>query len=186
LSQAAVGRAIGSSHARVGRFERGEVAFPDLAFLSAYCAVLGLDLVVRAYPAGDPIRDRAQLNLLQRMRVRVDPVVRWRTEVPLGIEGDLRAWDAEVTGGALGPWRARIEAETRIVDAQALERRLNLKARDDPAGHVILLVLDTRANRSALHAMREGMRDRFPLDSRAILAALREGRDPGASGIVVL
>src|SRR5438445_9089706 len=61
LSQADVGRAIDSSHARVGRFERGEIAYPNLEFLVSYCAVLGLDLALRTYPAGDPIRDRAQM-----------------------------------------------------------------------------------------------------------------------------
>ena len=30
------------------------------------------------------------------------------------------------------------------------------------------------------------MRDGFPLDSREILAALRDARDPGGSGIVIL
>jgi transcriptional regulator with XRE-family HTH domain len=186
LSQAEVGRAINASHARVGRFERGEVAFPDLAFIAAYCAVVGLDLAVRAYPAGDPIRDRAQLALLDRFRARLDLGLRWRTEVPLPIEGDLRAWDAEIEGRVPARWRARVEAETTIPDGQAFERRLNLKARDDPGGHVILLVSDTRANRIALRSFREGMRDRFPLDGRALLAALRDGRDPGQSGIVIL
>ena len=186
LSQAEVGHAIGSSHSMVGRFERGEVTYPDLAFLAAYCAVLGLDLALRVYPAGDPIRDRAQLALLERLRARLHPSLRWRTEVPLGIEGDLRAWDAEIRGRQPTQWRARIEAETGIPDGQALERRLNLKTRDDPDGHVVLLVSDTRANRIALRAIREGMRDGFPLDSREILAALRDARDPGGSGIVIL
>jgi hypothetical protein len=147
---------------------------------------VGLELALRAFPAGDPIRDRAQLALLERLRVRVHPTFRWRTEVPLGIEGDLRAWDAEIGCVKPPPWRARVEAETAIPDGQALARRLNLKAHDDPTGHVILLVSDTRANRAALRGIREGMRDQLPLDSRAILAALRDGRDPGQNGIVVL
>jgi transcriptional regulator with XRE-family HTH domain len=186
LSQAEVGRAIGSSHSRVGRFERGEVAYPDLEFLGAYCAVLGLDLALRAYPAGDPIRDRAQLALLERFRARLDPRLRWRAEVPLPLDRDLRAWDAEVIGREPGPWRARVEAETRISDGQALERRLTLKQRDDPFGHVILLISDTRANRAGVHVLRDGIREQFPLGTRAILAALRVGSDPGGSGIVIL
>src|SRR2546425_5771136 len=138
LSQEEVGRAIGSSHARIGRFERGDVEYPDLEFLGAYCAVLGLDLSLRAYPAGDPIRDRAQLALLERLRKRLHPSLRWRTEVPLPIERDLRAWDAEIRGPQSGRWRALVEAETRVADGQALERRLTLKLRDDPDGHLIL------------------------------------------------
>ena len=91
LSQRAVANAVHTSHSRIGRFERGETAYPDLAFLSAYCAVVGLDLSIKTYPAGDPIRDRAQLALLERFRARLHPSLRWRTEVPLALEGDLRA-----------------------------------------------------------------------------------------------
>ena len=186
LSQADVGRAIGTSHARIGRFERGDVAYPDLEFLGAYCAVLGLDLALRTYPAGDPIRDRAQLALLERFRRRVHPSLRWRTEVPLPIERDLRAWDAEIRGREPVRWRARVEAETKVADGQALERRLSLKARDDPGGHLILLVADTQGNRRSLAVLRDGLRDLLPLDTREILGALSEGRDPGGSGIVIL
>jgi hypothetical protein len=148
--------------------------------------VVGLDLVVRTYPAGDPIRDRAQLALLERLRARLHPELRWRTEVPLGIAGDLRAWDAEIRGDAPAPWRARVEAETTIPDGQALERRISLKARDDPDGHVILLVSDTRANRTALRMLREDLREQCPLASRAVLTALGHGSNPGGSGVVVL
>ncbi|HEV8546851.1 MAG TPA: helix-turn-helix transcriptional regulator [Candidatus Limnocylindrales bacterium] len=186
LSQAEVGRAIGSSHARIGRFERGDVAFPDRAFLGAYCAVLGLDLALRAYPAGDPIRDRAQLALLERFRRRLPASLRWRTEVPLPIERDLRAWDGEIQGRDPARWRARVEAETKVFDGQALERRLSLKVRDDPGGYLILLVADTQSNRRALAVLRDGLRDLLPLDTREILVALSEGRDPCGSGIVVL
>jgi transcriptional regulator with XRE-family HTH domain len=186
LSQADVGRAIDSSHARVGRLERGDVAYPDLEFLGAYCAVLGLDLTIRAYPAGDPIRDRAQLALLGRLRARLHPGLHWQFEAPLPIERDLRAWDAEIRGFDPRPWRVLVEAETRISDIQALERRLNLKLRDDPGGHLLLLVADTRTNRRALAARRDALFELVPLQTRAILAKLAGGIDPGRSGTVIL
>jgi hypothetical protein len=147
---------------------------------------VGLDLALRAYPAGDPIRDRAQLALLERLRKRLHPSLRWRTEVPLPIERDLRAWDAEISGRQPEPWRARVEAETRITDGQALERRLTLKYRDDPGGHLILLVSDTRANRAALRTLREDLTELLPLNARELLAAFSSGRDPGASGIAIM
>ena len=186
LSQAEVARAVGSSHARVGRLERGEVVSADFEFLGGVCAVVGLDLAIRAYPAGDPIRDRAQLALLERFRARLHPSLHWRTEVPLPIDGDRRAWDGEIRGSAPEPWRVRVEAETKITDGQALERKLSLKIRDDPRGHVILLLSDTRANRAALRTLRAGLRELLPLDTRAVLGALTDGRDPGASGVVIL
>ena len=107
-------------------------------------------------------------------------------EVPLPIEGDLRAWDAEIRGREPRPWRARIEAETRIADGQALERKLALKLRDDPGGHLILLVADTRANRRALAALGPGLREMLPLGAREVLGALDAGREPAGSGIVML
>ncbi len=186
LSLRTVGAATGASHQQLMRLEHGDLDRVSVAELGAWCAVVGLDLVLRVYPAGDPIRDRAQLALLERLRARLHPTVRWQTEVPLRIDGDRRAWDAEIRGRDPQPWRARIEAETGIPDGQSLLRRLNLKARDDPDGHVILLVSDTRANRIALQAIRAGMRDTFPLDGRAVLTSLGQGRDPAGSGIAVL
>ncbi len=173
------------SHSKVGRFERS-AAPVSVEFVASLCAVVGLDLAIRTFPAGDPIRDRAQLTLLERLRGRLDPSLRWRTEVPLPIPGDLRAWDAEIRGRQPAPWRARIEAETNLSDGQALERRLSLKLRDDPGGHLILLVSDTRANRAALRSIGVGLRELLPLETRAILSALDAGRDPGGSGIVIL
>jgi hypothetical protein len=154
--------------------------------LGARCAVVGLDLAIRTYPAGDPIRDRAQLALLERLRIRVHASLRWRTEVPLPIEGDLRAWDAEIRGRDPRPWRARVEAETRVTDGQALERKLALKLRDDPDGHLILLVADTRTNRRTLAALGPGLRTILPCGPREILSALGAGREPPESGFVFM
>ncbi len=186
LSLRAVAAETGSSHQQLRRFERGELQRVSIAEAGAWCAVVGLDLAIRTYPAGDPIRDRPQLVLLERLRVELHGSLGWQTEVPLPIHGDLRAWDALVSGQMPRPWRARVEAETSIADGQALERRLRLKRRDDPDGHLILLVSDTRTNATALRALRPGLQDFLPATARSLLGALREGRDPARSGIVVL
>ena len=182
LSQGDVGRAIGASHARVGRFERGEVEYPGLEFLGAYCAAVGLELTLRAYPAWDPIRDAGQSRLLERFRRRIHASLGWATEVPLPLLGDLRAWDALIRGRT---WRIGVEGETVLNDAQAVERRLALKRRDGAVDHVILLLADTARNRRALAAAPAAFVG-LPLRTREVLAALRDGRDPGQSGIVVL
>jgi len=78
-----------------------------------------------------------------------------------------------------------VEAETRVRDAQAVGRRINLKQRDGELDHVILLVAGTRANRRAL-AVASGLFTAFPISQRDCLRALREGRDPGGSSIIVL
>ena len=186
LSLREAAAASGSSRSQIWRFESGEIDRVSISDLGAWFSVVGLDLVAKAFPAGDPIRDRAQLALLERLRSRLHPTLRLRTEVPLPIEGDLRAWDAEITGAKPNPWRARVEAETNIADGQALERRLSLKLRADPGGHLILLVSDTRANRAAFRSMGPGLRELLPLETRAILTALAAGRDPGMSGAVIL
>jgi transcriptional regulator with XRE-family HTH domain len=186
LSLREVAAASAASHQQLSRFERGRLERVSVPEVGAWCAVVGLDLAIRVYPAGDPIRDRAQLQLLERLRARLHPSLRWRAEVPLPIEGDLRAWDAEITGRHPSPWRARVEAETRIADGQALERRLSLKLRDDPGGHLILLVSDTRTNRRALASIGVGLETFSPLGTRAMMASLSAGRDPGCGGIVIL
>jgi hypothetical protein len=174
---------LGVAHSQVRRFEIGDTRDPSVEFVAACCAVVGLDLGVRAFPAGDPIRDRGHVALLERLRTRLAPELHWRTEVPLPMPGDLRAWDAEVS--TLG-WRLLIDAETVVTDGQHLERRVALKARDSGMGHVALLVADTRANRRALELLRPGLRELFPLDTRELLRALGAGRDPGAGGIIVI
>jgi hypothetical protein len=82
-------------------------------------------------------------------------------------------------------FRLGVEAESRLGDLQALERRVALKARDSRIEQVVLLVADTRHNRDALRAAGP-MLSSFPLSARSIPRSLAVGREPGGSGIVVL
>lgn len=97
--------------------------------------------------------------------------------------GDLRGWDAQTV---LEGRRVAIEAEMRLIDAQAIDRRVALKRRDSGVELVILLLPDAYWNRAVLAVDRELLRTNFPLDSRAILTAVAAGRAPRASGIAVL
>ena len=106
----------------------------------------------------------------------------WSTEVALPMPGDLRAWDAVIRGAG---WTIGVEAETVLDHIQALERRLALKRRDGGVDHLILLVAHTARNRLALAGAPAAFAD-LPLRTREILVALRSGRDPGDSGIVIL
>jgi transcriptional regulator with XRE-family HTH domain len=183
LSQTSAAAGAGMSHAQWSRIERG--ALDELSFDQAAraAAVVGLRLAARLYPDGDPVRDAAQLALLERFRQRLPPGARWDTEVPLPATGDRRAWDGFVR---LGGRRAGCEAETRIDDVQALERRLMLKLRDGDVDILILVVAKTLANRRAIQVHREALRALLPLDGREVLASLRAGRLPERSGLVVL
>lgn len=96
--------------------------------------------------------------------------------------GDQRAWDLRLDG----PISIGVEAETRPSDLQALERGIHLKQRDSGVRRAILLISDTDRNRALLRMVLPILRPNFPLSTREVLQALREARDPGANGIVVL
>lgn len=181
LSREAVGRAAGLSRSALERLETGARRL-TVQELAAVGAALGLDVRLRAYPAGDPIRDAGQQRLLERLRTRLDPGLAWRTEVALPIDGDRRAWDAVIRGV---DWLTGVEAETVVDDIQALERRVSLKERDGGVDHVILLVADTRRNRRALAAAPHAFAD-FTRNARSVLRALETGHDPGCSAILFL
>ena len=182
LSQRQLGHMLGVSHTLIGRIERTEVRSLSIELAAKIAAVLGLELSVGLHPAGAPVRDRAHLALIHRLHVRVSPSLRWRTEVPIPIEGDLRSADIVITGPDFG---ALVEAETRLNDIQALERRVGAKQRDLGLGRCILLLADTATNRRAVAQIPELAR-RFPLSARACLMALAAGRDPGGDAIVFL
>jgi len=120
--------------------------------------------------------------LLERLRSRLNPALRWRTEVPIPIAGDRRSGDAVVSSRS---FEALVEAETHLGDIQALERAIAAKQRDLGIRRVILLVADTRHNRAAMNGVSE-LRRRFPVTTRACLAALAEGNDPGGDALVVI
>jgi transcriptional regulator with XRE-family HTH domain len=185
LSLRAVSLAAGVSRSQIWRLERGECESVSVAIAGCF-AVVGRELSFKAYPVGDPVRDRGHRALLERLHSRVHPSLEWREEVPFPIQQDLRAWDAVIGGRAPEWWRTRVEAETNVADTQALERRLRLKTRDDPVGHLILLVSDTRTNRHAVPALRRGLRDLLPCESGDILAALKAGREPPGGGVLLL
>ena len=181
LSREAVAHSCGLSRSTVERLGMG-ARRSSVKELAAVGAAVGLDVRLRAYPAGDPIRDAGQQRLLERLHARCHLTLGWATEVVIRIAGDRRAWDAVITGPG---WRIGVEAETVLDDLQAVERRLSLKQRDGEADHVILLVADTRRNRRALAAGAAAFA-RLSGDPRTILAALAVGRDPGTSAVVVL
>jgi len=181
LSREAIGQACGLSRTIVERIEDGTRP-TTIDEHAAIGAAVGLDVRLRADPTGDPIRDAGQQRLLKRLRGRRHPILHWATEVPLPIEGDMRAWDAVIRGER---WCSGVEAETVLDDIQAVERRLALKQRDGEMDHVILLVAVTPRNRRALAAAPTAFAT-FSRGARATLRALSDGRDPGSSGIVIL
>lgn len=183
MSLRAAAAAVGLDHATFARIERNEIGHVSIQNVALACAAVGLVLSARAYPAADPARDAPQLRLLARFQARLPDSAPWQTEVPLPLPGDLRALDGftRLRGRSIG-----VEAETRVTDVQAVARKVQLKKRDAGLDVMILLISDTRANREVLALHREVLRGAFPLDTRAVMAALAAGDPPPADGIVVL
>ena len=183
LGQDDVAAALGISRSQYSRMERG--LSPDVSIDRAarLFAVLGQELSVRTFPAGDAIRDVAHAALLERLHARCHRSFRRRTEVPLPISGDLRAWDATAVCPTC---RIGVEAETRLRDIQALDRRLALKERDGGMDRLVLLVLDSRSNREVVRAHGEILAVRFPVHGARALELLGAGVDPGGNALVLL
>lgn len=183
LSGEVVGAALGMCGAHYSRIERGLVRGLTVEQASILLAAVGLDLSVRVYPGGEPLRDRAHASLLGRLMGELHRSLRAITEVPFPVPGDQRAWDLVVLGPA---WRHAFEAETRPRDLQALERRVALKARDGGIDAVSLLLLDSRHNREFVRFHRASLKERFPVSGPRALQLLRDGKDPGAGSVILL
>lgn len=182
-SQAAVGRRARLSRSKVGRIERGELANVSLCDLTVVGAVLGLELSVRAYPVGAPLRDHVHAELLERFRALIHASLHWATEVPLPNPGDLRAWDALIRGAN---FRVGVEAETRVRDGQALERRIRAKQRDGGVDLVVLLLSRTRSNRAFVSSRSTSLDELFPANAAEVMRLLGAGTAPSGNAIVMI
>ena len=178
-SQRRIARAAGLTQSGVSRTERDIRRSLTVEELARHAAALGLRVSIKFYPVGPPVRDKAQLRLLVRLHELVHARFRWRSEAPVGAAGDLRAWDVLLTG----PVSIGIDAETRIDDLQALQRRVELKRRDSQVDRVVLVIADTKHNRQVVREFRSVLLPTFPLGTRELLASLRAGTDPGGDGI---
>jgi len=111
LSLRELSDAVGISRSELSRIELGKSPQVPVRTLVIVAALLGIDLSVRGFPAGDPIRDAGQLRLIGRFRTALPPALSWRSEVPIDAPGDMRAWDGVITAKG---WQAAVEAETRL------------------------------------------------------------------------
>lgn len=185
LSQMQVAAAVGISRSLYSRIENARLASLGIIVAAEIGSVLGLDVSVRAFPGPRSLRDEAQFTRLDRILGQVAQPLTWEREValPQKLEArpEQRAWDAMIRGHGK---RTAIELEMRIRDAQALERRVRLKLRDDPVEHFLLAVADTRTNRETLNALPQ-LLGLIRLTPSQVIRELRAGRHP-PSGIVLV
>lgn len=183
LTLAEVGAAVGASASTLSRLERGVLEHVDVMLLARACAVVGLDLSMRTYPGGEPIRDAAHVELLRDFRRLMHPSIDWAAEVPLPGTGDQRAWDAFLRGRG---WTYGVEAETAPSDGQATIRRLALKERDGAVDGVLLLVRDTHRTKAFLREIVDVVGSTYPVSGPRALELLAVGADPGGNAIITL
>jgi len=185
LSQDHVAVASGMSRKHYGLIERGESMTLTIAEMNAIASVLGMTSSVRLFPGGMPIRDRAHTTKLIEVLGWVTSPLRYRIEVPLPVADgrwEQRAWDAMVFGSGA---RTAIELEMRLRDVQAAARRINLKRRDDPTDRFLLLIADTRTNRTVLDQVADAFGDLPRIRRQVVRSALETGSHP-PSGIVLI
>ena len=183
LSVDAVAAAVGISNAEVSRIERGLSPRVPAISLGRLAGAVGLDVALKAFPGGDPLRDAGQQALIASFGRLLHPSLRWATEVPLPISGDARAWDGLVAGLS---WRHGVEAEMQPGDEQALLRRLRLKERDGQVDGVLLVLPNTRRVKAFLRAAGGELRAMFPVPGPVATTRLAAGDDPGGSSVLVL
>src|SRR5207244_2943338 len=83
LTQRFVANGIGCSRQLIGHFGARRVRDPGSVLLSRYAAVVGLEVSLRAFPAGSPLRDAGQLGAVRRFRALIGSAWRLQTEVPV-------------------------------------------------------------------------------------------------------
>jgi transcriptional regulator with XRE-family HTH domain len=185
MSQLQLAEACGMSRSRYTRIEAGSIESFSIAELARLASVLGLDSVVRLYPGGAPVRDGAQARRLAGLLAHVKRPLRYGVEVVLPQAASVperRAWDAMLYGHGE---RTAIELEMRMRDVQAMRRRHELKRRDEPTEHFLLLIADTRHNRRVLAEFAELFADLPRLRPSVVHAALEAGQHP-ATGLLLI
>lgn len=184
LTQRDIARVAGCSPTEVSRIERGVAPWVDVMTLIRLATVVGLDLWIRMYPGGEPLRDAAHLRLTEALTAMVGNALTIRGEVPVGDIRDRRAWDLTLTD-----LRGRIcgtELETRIVDAQAQMRRITQKQQDARVDRLLVVVADTRANRIAVRSAVALLGSSLVIDDPFALRALAVGELPPRDALIFL
>jgi transcriptional regulator with XRE-family HTH domain len=181
LSEAA--RRAGIARSTWERIEAG-VASVTLANLAAATEAVGLDLVCQTYP-GRPtsLRDSGQLAIAQALAAIADSSYRVTFEQRAGDHGeaiDLVLWGAaEVLA---------IEIERIAADWQGQYRRASMKrdwlaAQTDRPVRLVIVLADTRRNRTSLAPFELAIAQAFPAGTGAVLRSIRSGTRLGSDGL---
>ncbi len=185
LTQEQLARRAGLTQEYVSAVERA-VAMPTWGAACRLATAAGNDLSLRLYPTSAvSLRDSGQLELAEVLISQTDRSWRARMEVSVG---NGRAHDLvldrpeEVVA---------IEIERLIVDMQGQTRRGQNKRdafaeRESRPVRLILAVPDTRTMRQLVRDHADYLSRVFPIPSRAIWKAIRQGTPVGGDGILFI
>ena len=153
--------------------------------LCAVGAAVGLRISVKAYPAVAPsLRDTGQLHAARHLVAQANRALQPALELPVG-DPFGRAADLVF----FGPSEILLmEVERRLVDFQAAYRAATLKRDALRAQHsrpvrLVLVLPDTRRNRSRLGPHIDLLKEALPATTAAVLRALRDGTPLGRDGL---
>jgi hypothetical protein len=187
ISQGLLASARGTSQSSMARVLTNQRADIGLIELSEVASVLGMELFVRVYPIGDPVRDKGQLAAGRRFDACLSG--RWLVmdEAPVAGPGDERSWDKSLRLKDAQPTHVvGVDIESRVHDIQAIVRRTRLRERDGRADAILIVLSDTAHNRRIVDDLRHSLGESYATPPRVIMRALREGSQLLGSGVVLI
>lgn len=186
ISLEAMGAQLGCSLSSVWRRETNP-AGATIVGLSEMASILGYELSVGVHPVGDPIRDKGAQALGWRFHAHLASTWEIINEALLPGPGELRAWDKLLRLRDEQPRHlVGVDLESRIRDVQQLVRRTRLRERDGGVDQILIVLSDSATNRRLVDELRAALGPSYATSPRAILQALRAGRQLPGSGVVLL
>ncbi len=177
----AVARLAGVALGTQRRLEAGDAAV-QLDTVCRIASALGLKVWARAYPQAAPsLRDTGQLWIAEQLRRTAHSSLSIAFEVGLG---NLRAADVVISGP---DEILHIEIERFLADFQAQiraarDKRDLLAAKHQRPVRLVIVVEDSRHNRTAWRAHAGVIQTTLPAASREVLRAIRGGSPLGRDG----
>jgi transcriptional regulator with XRE-family HTH domain len=183
LTRRAAARLSGISPSTQERIERGEPSVRlDTSCRAA--AGVGLKLWAKAYPVKTPsLRDTGQLRIAETLRQAAHSS--YRVVQELGLSSGRSADQV-----FFGPDEIiHAEIERVLADLQAQYRSGSTKRDELAAAHrrpvrLILVVEDTRRNRTAVRPHLQLLRTMLPAGSREVMRSIRTGQPLGRDGLI--
>jgi transcriptional regulator with XRE-family HTH domain len=194
VSRAALARAAGIDASYLAKVENG-TASPSIATTARLGLALGADPSFRLYPTtGSPIRDRHQAPIASSLVEVLHP--RWRPYAEVNVQRPARGWIDLGLLDTAQPCFVATEIQSEMRRIEQLLRWARAKADSLPswdgwthlgsgiATSQLLVIRETRANRSVAAASAPLLRIAYPANPHAALESLARGLPWSGSAIL--